>query len=121
LFSSIAAALQQVSRKVNSFPSSSAHRKALIFISVALSQTPAYAVTMDTGLVHSVVCMFMPELLLVPIHSMYQQFDPSVRSTLQGYMGVNNYSELSHSWSLAGDKLAISRSYHCATKSEKNK
>ena len=47
-----------------------AHRAALISVSIALSQTPAYAARpTDTGLVHRAVCLFTPQPKLVPIYT----------------------------------------------------
>jgi len=46
---------------LESFPSLTAHRAALISVPLALSQTPAYtAKTADTWLVHNAVCPFTP-------------------------------------------------------------
>jgi len=48
-----------------------AHRAALISVSVALSQTPAYAARprIRMGLVHRAVCLFTPQPKPVPIYT----------------------------------------------------
>jgi len=54
---------------VKSLSSYKARRAALISVSLALSQTPAYTarVTTDTGLVHHAMCLFTSQFSLVLI------------------------------------------------------
>jgi len=54
--------------KVKSFPSHKAHRAALISVSLALSQTPAYTARPRIwGLMYRAVWLFTPQLSLVLI------------------------------------------------------
>jgi len=56
--------------KVKSFPSHMTHRAALISVSIALSQTPAYAARPRTrGYVHRAVCLFTLQPKPVPIYT----------------------------------------------------
>ena len=71
-----------------------AHRAALIYVSIALSQTPAKAAkSTDTGLVCRVVCLFSSQLAPVPIYILLGE---------QWHMCVNNLPRVVHEAERAG-------------------